>query len=66
MPTMITDECVNCGACLSICPNDGISRGEYKVELDALLNEGTQPRSKDFAKSTLAGTVTRVKRKSAR
>ncbi len=37
MPTMITDECVNCGACLSICPNDGISRGEYKVELDATL-----------------------------
>jgi Fe-S-cluster-containing dehydrogenase component len=37
MPTMITDACVNCGACLSICPNDGISRGEYKVELDAAL-----------------------------
>ena len=38
----------------------------YKVELDALLNEGTQPRSRDFANSTLAETVSKVKRKGAR
>ena len=37
MPTMITDECVNCGACLLSCPNDGISKGQHKVLLDATL-----------------------------
>jgi len=37
MPTMITDACINCGACLLSCPNDGISRGEHKVILDASL-----------------------------
>lgn len=37
MPTMITDACINCGACLLSCPNDGISRGEHKVLLDASL-----------------------------
>jgi len=35
--TMITDECVNCGQCIRPCPNDGISRGEHKVVLDAAL-----------------------------
>lgn len=37
MPTMITDACINCGACLHSCPNDGISRGEHKVVLDSTL-----------------------------
>ncbi len=37
MPTMITDDCVNCGACLLSCPNDGIRKGEDKVVLDATL-----------------------------
>ena len=37
MPTMITDACINCGACLLSCPNDGISRGVHKVVLDASL-----------------------------
>lgn len=34
---MITDACINCGACLLSCPNDGIQPGEHKVVLDALL-----------------------------
>ncbi len=34
---MITDACIDCGACLQICPNDGISRGQHKVMLDATL-----------------------------
>jgi len=37
MPTLITDACINCGACLQSCPNGGISRGQYKVVLDAAL-----------------------------
>jgi ferredoxin len=37
MPTMITDECINCGACLFSCPNDGIRRGEDRVVLDSSL-----------------------------
>ena len=37
MPTMITDACVNCGACLLSCPNDGIGKGQHKVVLDATL-----------------------------
>ncbi len=37
MPTIITDACVNCGACLQSCPNDGIRRGQHKVVLDAAL-----------------------------
>lgn len=37
MPTMITDACTNCGACLHSCPNDGISMGQDKVVLDATL-----------------------------
>lgn len=37
MSIMITDACINCGACLHICPNDGISWGQHKVVLDATL-----------------------------
>ncbi len=37
MPTLITDACTNCGACVQSCPNGGISEGQYKVELDATL-----------------------------
>ena len=28
MATMITEECTNCGACVSECPNDAISEGD--------------------------------------
>ena len=28
MATMITDECINCGACEPECPNEAISEGE--------------------------------------
>jgi ferredoxin len=28
MATLITDECINCGACVSECPNSAISEGE--------------------------------------
>ncbi len=38
----------------------------YKVELDALLNEGTQPRQINAAHSRLAGIVSTVQRKSSR
>ncbi|HKX52102.1 MAG TPA: 4Fe-4S binding protein, partial [Candidatus Binatia bacterium] len=28
MATMITNECINCGACEPECPNNAISQGE--------------------------------------
>jgi ferredoxin len=28
LATLITDECINCGACLPECPNEAISEGE--------------------------------------
>ncbi len=28
MALMITDECINCGACVPECPNEAISEGE--------------------------------------
>ena len=34
MSTMITEDCVNCGLCVRLCPNDGISKGETAVVLD--------------------------------
>ncbi|MCP5068596.1 MAG: YfhL family 4Fe-4S dicluster ferredoxin [bacterium] len=37
MSILITDACVNCGACLTICPNGGISRGHERVVLSADL-----------------------------
>ncbi len=31
---MITDECINCGACLPECPNEAISEGEEIFVID--------------------------------
>lgn len=27
MAMMITDECIDCGACLTVCPNDAVNEG---------------------------------------
>ncbi len=37
MATMITDECINCGACESECPNGAISQGSDTFVIDAKL-----------------------------
>ena len=36
MALMITDECINCDACMSECPNDAITVGEsiYMIDPD--------------------------------
>src|SRR5258708_13611564 len=37
MSTMITEECINCGACEPECPNQAISQGEDIFVIDPLL-----------------------------
>ena len=37
MSTMITAECINCGACEPECPNEAISEGEDIYVIDANL-----------------------------
>jgi ferredoxin len=37
MATTITEECINCGACMPECPNDAISEGSEVYEIDATL-----------------------------
>lgn len=37
MATMITNECINCGACEPECPNNAISQGEELYVIDPLL-----------------------------
>ena len=37
MATMITDECINCGACEPECPNNAISQGETIFVIDPQL-----------------------------
>ncbi len=37
MATMITGECINCGACEPECPNNAISQGEEIYVIDPLL-----------------------------
>lgn len=37
MATMITQECINCGACEPECPNNAISQGEEIYVIDPLL-----------------------------
>jgi ferredoxin len=32
---MITDECINCGACVPVCPNSAISQGDEIFEIAA-------------------------------
>lgn len=40
MAMMITDECIDCGACVPVCPNDAVIEGEgdevplYWIEAD--------------------------------
>lgn len=34
MPLMITEDCINCGACEPVCPNHGISKGEPVYVID--------------------------------
>ncbi len=34
MALMITDECINCGACVPECPNEAISEGEDIYVID--------------------------------
>lgn len=33
MALMITDECIMCGACLEVCPNNAISEGEDLISV---------------------------------
>ena len=35
MATTITDECINCDACVAECPNDAISEGDDIYVIDA-------------------------------
>ena len=37
MATMITEECINCGACEPECPNQAISQGEDIFVIDPML-----------------------------
>ena len=37
MATMITNECINCGACEPECPNDAISQGDPVFVIDPIL-----------------------------
>ncbi len=37
MATYITDDCINCGACVPECPNGAISLGEEIYVIDPLL-----------------------------
>ena len=37
MATMITDDCISCGACEDECPNDAISLGDGVFVIDADL-----------------------------
>ncbi len=39
MATIITDECVNCGACEPACPNKAIYAGGEKYELGGQLHD---------------------------
>lgn len=34
MPTLIVDDCINCGACEPVCPNKAISAGEALYVID--------------------------------
>lgn len=38
MATVITEECINCGACLPRCPNNAIYEGGQPWELDGALH----------------------------
>jgi ferredoxin len=38
MATVITEECINCGACLPRCPNNAIYEGGVTWELDGVFH----------------------------
>ncbi|KIR03313.1 Ferredoxin [Lachnospiraceae bacterium TWA4] len=35
MAYVITDECVSCGSCADVCPNDAITEGDDKYVINA-------------------------------
>lgn len=37
MAHVISDECINCGACADECPEDAISEGDDKHDIDAAI-----------------------------
>lgn len=45
MSTMITEECINCGACEPECPNTAIYAGGVQWELNGVMHD---PISNDF------------------
>lgn len=34
MAYVISDECISCGSCESVCPNSAIAEGDGKYEID--------------------------------
>ena len=43
MATIITEECINCGACEPECPNQAISQGEDIFVIDPKLKNPQTP-----------------------
>jgi ferredoxin len=43
MATVITEECINCGACLPRCPNNAIYVGGEQWELDGTAHDAIAP-----------------------
>jgi ferredoxin len=43
MATVITEECINCGACLPRCPNNAIYVGGEPWELDGQAHDAIAP-----------------------
>lgn len=43
MATLITEECINCGACEPRCPNHAIYRGDAPWELDGVEHPALAP-----------------------
>lgn len=43
MSTIITEECINCGACAPECPNNAIYAGGSECELDGVRHPALAP-----------------------